>query len=54
LINVAYHQPYIHTGCAKTLRQRFDADCGGGDMHGKTSHLDAEQIDDLVAYLETL
>jgi mono/diheme cytochrome c family protein len=54
LINVAYHQPYIHTGCAKTLHQRFDADCGGGDMHGKTSHLDAEQIDDLVAYLETL
>ena len=54
LINVAYHQPFIHTGCAQTLRQRFDADCGGGDLHGKTSQLSPDQIDDLVAYLETL
>jgi len=54
LINVAYHQPYIHTGCAKTLRERFDPECGGGDMHGKTSHLSDGEIDDLVAYLETL
>jgi hypothetical protein len=54
LINVAYHAPFIHTGCAKTLHDRFDASCGGGDLHGKTSHLSSEQIDDLVAYLETL
>jgi hypothetical protein len=54
LIGVAYHAPFIHTGCAKTLRDRFDPDCGGGDLHGKTSHLSDEQIDDLVAYLETL
>lgn len=54
LINVAYHAPFIHTGCAKTLRDRFDASCGGGDLHGKTSHLDDGQLDDLVAYLETL
>jgi hypothetical protein len=54
LIGVAYHAPFIHTGCAKTLHDRFDASCGGGDLHGKTSHLAPEQIDDLVAYLETL
>lgn len=54
LINVAYHQPYIHDGCAKTLHERFDPACGGGDKHGKTSHLTPAQIDDLVAYLETL
>ena len=54
LINVVYHQPYIHTGCAETLTDRFDPDCGGGDQHGKTSHLSADEIDDLVAYLESL
>jgi hypothetical protein len=53
LVGVAYHQPYIHTGCAKTLRQRFDPACGG-DKHGDTSKLSSSQLDDLVAYLETL
>jgi hypothetical protein len=54
LINVVYHQPYIHDGCAQTLRDRFNPDCGGGDAHGKTSHLSDTEVDDLVAYLETL
>lgn len=54
LIGVVYHQPYIHNGCAKTLRDRFDPACGGGDMHGKTSHLTEGEIQDLVAYVETL
>lgn len=54
LIGVAYHAPFIHTGCAQTLRDRFDPSCGGGDLHGKTSQLSADQVDDLVAYLETL
>lgn len=54
LIGVSYHAPFIHTGCASTLRERFDASCGGGDLHGKTSQLAPDQIDDLVAYLETL
>jgi hypothetical protein len=43
----------MHEGCAATLADRFGA-CGGGDAHGKTSHLTAEQRADLVAYLETL
>src|SRR5262249_5779302 len=45
--------PYLHDGCATTLYDRFGA-CGGGDKHGHTSHLSASDIDDLVAYLETL
>ncbi len=53
LLGIASRAPYIHDGCAKTLHERFSA-CGGGDKHGKTSHLTADQIDDLVAYLETL
>ena len=54
LTDVVARAPYLHTGCAATLRDRFDPACGGGDNHGKTSQLSATQIDDLVAYLETL
>jgi DNA-binding beta-propeller fold protein YncE len=55
LRGVATRAPYMHDGCAPTLHDRFTNEtCGGGDFHGKTSQLTAEQIDDLVAYLETL
>jgi cytochrome c peroxidase len=50
---VSYRAPFIHTGCAKTLRERFDPACGGA-KHGNASALTATQIDDVVAYLETL
>ena len=53
LVGVAYHQPYIHTGCASTLRERFDPACGGAN-HGNLAGLNQTDIDDLVAYLETL
>jgi mono/diheme cytochrome c family protein len=53
LIGVGYRAPFIHTGCAKTLRDRFDPACGG-DKHGNTKDLSDKQIDDLTAYLETL
>ncbi len=53
LVGVATRAPYIHDGCAETLKDRFSA-CGGGDQHGKTSQLSDAQIDDLVAFLETL
>jgi hypothetical protein len=46
--------PFMHTGCAQTLRDRFTAPCGGGDSHGLTSSLSASDVDDLVRYLETL
>jgi mono/diheme cytochrome c family protein len=52
LAGLLLRPPYMHDGCAKTLHERFT--CGGGDKHGKTSHLSKEQIDDLVAYLGSL
>lgn len=55
LRSIAWRAPYMHNGCAPTLRDRFtNPACGGGDQHGITSHLSSTQIDDLVAYLETL
>lgn len=54
LVGIAYRAPFIHDGCAQTLRDRFDPECGGGDKHGRTSQLDEAELDDLVAYLESL
>lgn len=53
LAGIAARAPFMHDGCAPTLKDRFGA-CGGGDKHGKTSQLSGADIDDLVAYLETL
>ncbi|MFT4627342.1 MAG: hypothetical protein ACI8PZ_006026 [Myxococcota bacterium] len=53
LLGIAQRGPWMHDGCALTLHQRFE-DCGGGDKHGRTSHLGDDDIDALVAYLETL
>jgi hypothetical protein len=54
LRGVAFRTPLMHNGCAKTLADRFNAACGGGDYHGRTSQLSAAQTADLIAYLETL
>ncbi|MET0389761.1 MAG: c-type cytochrome [Polyangiales bacterium] len=54
LVGVAYRSPWLHNGCANTLRDRFIAACGGGDAHGHTEQLTSTQLDDLTAYLETL
>lgn len=55
LVRISAHGPFMHDGCAATLRDRFtNPACGGGDRHGTTSQLSETQIDDLVAYLETL
>jgi hypothetical protein len=54
LLGVSHRAPFIHTGCAATLLGRFDAGCGGGEQHGHTAQLSAGQLDDLVAYLESL
>jgi mono/diheme cytochrome c family protein len=54
LRGVVWRAPFMHNGCAPTLRDRFDRACGGDDRHGVTSHLTAAQIDDLTAYLESL
>ncbi|MBS2019835.1 MAG: c-type cytochrome [Deltaproteobacteria bacterium] len=52
LVGVGARAPYLHDGCARTLHERFGR-CGS-DMHGKTSQLSGADIDDLVAYLESL
>ncbi|MBX2796939.1 MAG: c-type cytochrome [Myxococcales bacterium] len=52
---VGYRAPYMHDGCAVTLEMRFtDPSCGGGDLHGTTSHLEPTEIRALVAYLRSL
>ena len=53
LVGVSLRAPFIHTGCAETLRDRFNPDCGGSN-HGSVDHLDEAQLSDLVAYLESL
>lgn len=53
LRGLSFRAPFLHTGCAPTLIARFGT-CGGGDQHGKTSHLTTAQLADLVSYLETL
>lgn len=53
LVDLAVRAPYMHDGCAATLRERFDPSCGG-DSHGDLSALSETELDALVAYLETL
>ncbi|HZY88718.1 MAG TPA: hypothetical protein VFE78_28095, partial [Gemmataceae bacterium] len=53
LLGVYRTAPYLHHGKAKTLRDVLTT-CNKGDRHGKTSHLSAAQLDDLVAFLKSL
>lgn len=53
LLGLGARAPYLHTGCAPTLRERFSA-CGGGASHGRTWILKEDQLDDLVSYLDSL
>lgn len=53
LRGIAYRAPFMHDGCANTLRDRFSPLCGG-QRHGNTAELSPASIDDLVAYLQTL
>jgi hypothetical protein len=54
LVGVGYRSPLMHDGCAETLRDRFDPACGGGDNHGHTSQLSETELDDLIAYMQSL
>lgn len=54
LVGIAHRAPFMHNGCATILRDRFEPACGGGDDHGRTTHLSDAQIDDLIAYMESL
>jgi mono/diheme cytochrome c family protein len=53
LVGIGWRAPFLHTGCATTLFDRFDPKCGGS-KHGDTADLSKAQIADIVAYLETL
>jgi mono/diheme cytochrome c family protein len=53
LLGLGLRAPYMHNGCAATLRERFTPACGG-DKHGNTAQLSEAQLTDLVAYLGSL
>ena len=53
LLGVYRSAPYLHDGSAKTLRDVLTTN-NGGDKHGRTSHLAANQIDDLIEFLKAL
>jgi hypothetical protein len=45
----------MHDGACPTVRARLiDAACSGGEHHGHTSGLTAGQVNDMVAFLNTL
>ena len=53
LLGIRNRAPFMHDGCATTLFERFDTSCGG-QQHGDISSLSEADIDDLVAYMESL
>lgn len=53
LLGVYRTAPYLHHGKAKTLADVLTT-CNKNDKHGKTSHLKANEIDDLVEFLKSL
>ena len=53
LIGIRNRAPFMHDGCATTLFERFDASCGG-DQHGDLSGLSEGDLDDMVAYMDSL
>jgi hypothetical protein len=53
LVGVGWRAPFLHDGCARTLKDRFSPACGG-DRHGDSAGLTPNEIGDLTAYLETL
>ncbi len=53
LLGLARSAPYLHDGSAPTLKARI-LKGKAGDLHGKTNQLTSAEVDDLVAYLQTL
>jgi cytochrome c peroxidase len=53
LIGVGWRAPYLHSGCAQKLEDRFNPGCGGAG-HAVTQDLSHDQIEDIVAFLQTL
>jgi cytochrome c peroxidase len=53
LLGIYRTPPYLHHGKAKTLHEVLTT-YNKQDRHGKTSHLQPAQLDDLVAFLRSL
>ena len=53
LLGVYRTAPYLHHGKARTLREVLTT-YNKQDKHGRTSQLKAEQLDDLVAFVQAL
>jgi cytochrome c peroxidase len=53
LVGVSRRGPWMHDGCAKTLRERFTNEACGGPRHGEVSNLAPGELDTLIAWLET-
>jgi hypothetical protein len=51
LVGVSFRSPFMHDGCAPTLKARFE-DCG--KRHGRTAHLTDQERTDLVQYMKSL
>lgn len=54
LVGVSARGPWMHDGCAKTLKQRFTDTTCGGTLHGNPAALSPWELTDLLAYLESL
>jgi cytochrome c peroxidase len=53
LVGIYRTAPYLHHGKAATLHDVLTT-YNKGDKHGKTSHLKAQDINDLVEFLKSL
>jgi YVTN family beta-propeller protein len=53
LLGIYRTAPYLHHGKAATLMDVLTT-CNKGDRHGKTSHLKPTQLEELVAFLQSL
>jgi hypothetical protein len=49
---VVWAAPYLHSGSAPTLTDRIMNN--PGNVHGNTAALSADEVSDLVQYLQTL
>ena len=45
---------YFHDGSARTLHDTINNSVNEKDMHGRTSHLSAQELDDLVEFMKAL
>ena len=52
LLGVVWAAPYLHDGSAATLKDRLLDN--PGNVHGNTAALSADELDELVQYLQTL